>query len=144
MNTVHSTTPRNQLTFAGYIMGHKMADLREQGLLGTPTYKLTNNHGTVIGLRRDSSPLLSDTPGVGSNEDYESSPARNTIGPQRGRPHSRKQRGSGAPYPSATSVGSPVDALENQTSVDSGQQRNNRSTRSVTLCQSFTSTGISL
>lgn len=93
--------------FTGYITGHKLADLRDQGLVGAPTYKLTNIHGATVGFRRDSSLLRSETPDTTSNEDQQPSSGRNMAGPHRGKLRKSDERALRAhrPYPAAASVG---------------------------------------
>lgn len=88
-------------------MGHRLADLRDQGLVGPPSYNLTNNNGALVGFRRGSSPLLSETPDVESNEEDQSSPGGNAVGPHRGRMRNLKDRGpeTHKPYPSTALVG---------------------------------------
>ena len=88
-------------------MGHRMADLRDQGLVGAPTYNLTNINGAKVGFRRDSSPLRSETPDEMSNEDQQASRGRNVPGPQRGRTRNPNERALRArrPYPAVTTVG---------------------------------------
>ena len=75
--------------------------MRDAGLLGAPYYSVKNtNNGVALGYRRDSSPLLSDTPDANSNEDYdEASPDGNTVGPHR---HKERRGFAGyEPYPAS-------------------------------------------
>lgn len=128
----------------GYIMGHRMADLRDQGLAGPPTYNLTNNNGALVGFRRGSSPLLAEMLDGKSDEEDHSPPGGNKVGPYRGRLHNRKDRGpeTHKPYPSTALVGPLSIRRELVTEADSEQHRNHRSAKSNAPCPSFTSTGI--
>ncbi|KAK3208503.1 hypothetical protein GRF29_77g984196 [Pseudopithomyces chartarum] len=96
-----------QAELNSYIMGHRMADLRDQGLAGPPTYNLTNNNGALVGFRRGSSPLLAEMLDGESDEEDHSPPGGSKVGPYRGRLHNRKDRGpeTHKPYPSTALVG---------------------------------------
>ncbi|KAL5430952.1 hypothetical protein PMIN05_009830 [Paraphaeosphaeria minitans] len=151
-----------QAELRSYIMGHKLADLREQGLLSSPNYNLTNtNNGATVGFRRDSIPYLSDTPNADSSEDHQSPPSGNVIGPQRVRSRNGARRHTGyEPYSTShrarsnrgnrsvarndtstvKSSHTPQETTNNGLTVT--QQRNNRLVSSDELCPNFTTTGI--
>lgn len=136
-----------------------MADLRDQGLLGAPSYTLTNinSNGASATPRPQFTPAFS-TATPGSNGDNHSPPIINAVGPQRTRRGDRGDRPH-APYPTtghlrsnhgarlaarngASSVKAHDSGLQKGTSKPSAAQRNNQVIRSNELCANFTSTGI--
>lgn len=141
-------------------MGHKLADLRDQGLIGSPNYNLTNDNATV-GFRPASTPYLSDTSIIDSSDDHQSPPSGHVAGPQRVRARNGESRAyaSHEPYSTSHHVRSNRrngSAAWNDTSIVkhnhptskstecklTATQRSNRYIGSNKLCPNFTATGI--
>lgn len=147
-------------------MGHKLADLREQGLLGSPNYNLTNtNNSATVGLRRNSTPCFSDTPNVDSSDDHQSPPSGNGVGPQRVRSRNHEERRGHAgyepystPHHARSNRGNRSAAWNDTSTVKANhgplkttdtrltvtQQRSNRFISSNEPCPNFMKTGILL
>ncbi|KAK7191890.1 hypothetical protein DPSP01_011351 [Paraphaeosphaeria sporulosa] len=130
-----------QAELRSYIIGHKLADLREQGLLGSPNSNFTNtNNGATVGFRRDSTPYFSDTPNADSSDDHPSPPGGN-VGPQRVRSRNGERRGHTGYEPYSASQHARSNRGNRSAAWNEINTRSNRFIGSIEPCPNFTATG---